>query len=902
MLSWLKRRRPVELDEHELEEEIRGHLAIAAQEKMGDGVDPKDAHYAALREFGNVTLTTEAVRGVWTPRWLEALRDVTSDGRYAVRSLAKNPAFTVTVLGVLMLGIGLNAAVFTMLKSIALAPLAGVEDSGRLAVVFRETTARRPLRLSYRDYRFLRDNDQAFSGLFGSAVAPVGLGRDKHSRSLWGEIVTGNYFQALGVGAALGRTLLPSDEIAPGAHPVVVISDGLWQRDFNADPGIVGQTLVINSVPLTIVGVADRAFHGTIVSYDVEVFLPVMMAPQLGFTFGSQKTAPAEILGDPRALFFYPQGFLLPGTTRAEAAARHDALWATLAAERPPTDAGEKIRVVPFWQAPGSGQTYLLPTLLVLSATGILVLLIACANIAGLVLVRGVSRRGEIALRLALGASRTRIVRLLIVENLVIAVPGAFLGILLAANGIPILVSYVDWLAAPQRLYLNLGVDSMVIGFAAFVACASALVFGFVPALQSSRVDLVSVINEDASPRGAARGRLRTGLVIAQVAVSLLLLVGAGLVTRSLEAARRADPGFDPNLVSTIELDLKQNGYDEARGRVFYRRLLDAVRADGVTDSATLAAYNPVNFLETRAERISVEGYDARPDEDLLFLSNPVGPDYFRTFRIAVRSGRAIEERDDEHAAPVVMVNTTFAERFWGGAANALGKRVRIGDGGWRTVIGVAADVKYVRINESPRPYVYLPFLQSYRPAMILNTRGSSSLSAAPPVSEEALVERMRAHVNALDPGLPVLSAQPLTKQITGSLLLFNFTASMLFIFGVAGMLLAALGTYGLVSYTVKQSTHEIGIRMALGAPRLAVVRGFLARGLRLGAIGAGIGVVAALVLTRFLQSALFGVSATDRASFATALAIVLGGVVLASLLPAWRAARTNPLQALRHR
>ena len=681
ILTWLKRRRPAQLDEDDFKEEIRAHLAIAAEEKMSDGVDKKDAHYAALKEFGNVTLATEATRSVWTPRWLEALRDLTSDVRYAIRALAKNPAFSLTVIGVLTLGIGLNAAVFTMLKSIALAPLAGVDDSGHLAVVVRETTARRPLRLSYPDYQYLRDNDQAFSGLFGSAVAPVGLGRDKHSRSLWGEIVTGNYFQVLGVRAQLGRTLLPSDEISPGGHPVVVISDGLWRRDFNAHPAIVGQTVDINNSPLTIVGVTDPAFHGTIVSYDVEVFIPVMMAPQLGFNFGSQRTTPSEILADRRAVFFYPQGFLRPGTTRAAATARSDALWKTHAAERPLADAGERLRVVPFWQAPGSGQTYMLPTLIVLSAMGLLVLLIACANIAGLVLVRGVSRRGEIALRLALGASRARIVRLLVVENLVVALPGAAFGILLAANGIPVLISYAEWLAAPQRLYLNLGVDSLVIGFAAFVACASALVFGFVPALQSSRVDLVSVINEDASPRGAPRGRLRTSLVVAQVAVSLLLLVGASLVTRSLDAARRANPGFDQNHVASIELDLKQNGYDESRGRVFYRRLLDAVRADGGTESATIAAFNPVNFLETRALSISVDGYEARRDEDLSFLSNTIGPDYFRTLRIGLKSGRAFEERDDEKAAPVVMVNNTFAERFWGGAENALGKRLRVADG-----------------------------------------------------------------------------------------------------------------------------------------------------------------------------------------------------------------------------
>ena len=628
-------------------------------------------------------------------------------------------------------------------------------------------------------------------------------------------------------------------------------------------------------------------------SYDVELFLPVMMAPRLGFTFGSTKTSAAEILGDRRAAFFYPHGFLRPGTSRANAAERSDALWATLASQRPVADAGEKLRVVPFAQSPGTGQTYFLPTLIVLSAMGLLVLMIACANIAGLVLVRGVSRRGEIALRLALGATRRRIVRLLIVENLVLALPGAFLGILLAANGLPILWGYAEALAAPQRLFLNLGVDSLVLGFAVAVACASALIFGFVPALQSARVDLVTVINADASPRGAARGRLRSSLVVAQVAVSLLLLVGAGLVTRSLDAARRADPGFDPAGVTAIELDLRQGGYDEARGRAFYRRLLDSVRSGGGIESAAIAAYKPVNFLDTRAQRVAIDGYEGRRDEDLSFLQNVVSPDYFTTLRIGLRAGRAFEQRDDEHADPVVMVNDTFAERFWGGADTAIGKRIRVGDGEWRTVIGVAADIKYLRINESPRPYVYLPFLQVYRPVMTLHTRGQAGA--------DRLAEQARGQIAALDGNLPILGAQPLSDQIIGSLILFNFTASMLFVFGVAGMALAALGTYGLVSYTVRQSTHEIGIRMALGAPPLSVVRRFLARGLRLGAIGAGIGVAAALLLTRFLQSALFGVTATDATSFATALAIVLGGVVFATLIPAYRASRTDPLTALRH-
>jgi predicted permease len=889
--AWLKRRR---LDQDDFEDEIRAHLAIAAEDKVADGADPRDARLSSLKDFGNLTLTTEAARRVWTPWWVDALNDQVSDVRYALRSLAKNPVFSLTVVGVLMLGIGLNAAVFTMLKGIALSPIAGVAGAARLAVVFAETSNGRQLAVSYPDYQYLRDHDRAFTGLFGTTVGRVSLGRGRSARQAWCELVSGNYFQILGVGPERGRMLLPSDEIAPGRHPIVVLSDGIWRRDFAADPDIVGKTLEINNDFLTVVGVADPAFHGTTVVYDVELFVPIMTAPQLGFRFGSQETTPAAILADRHATVFEPQGYLRPGTTLANAAAQVDALSATLARERPLADAAERLRVVPFWRAPFGAPLILLPTLSVLVAMGLLVLLIACANIAGLVLVRGLSRRGEIAVRLALGATRTRVVRLLIVENLVLALPGALLGVVLAQRGIPVLVSYADQLAAPQRIFFNVGVDSLVITFAVLVACGSALVFGFVPALQSSRVDLVSVINADASPRGAARGRLRTALVVAQVAVSLMLLVGAGLATRSVEAARTANPGFDPNHVTAVSIDVKQNGYDEARGRVFYRKLLDAARAGAGVESATLAEVVPMGFLDTPARRVAVEGYEPRRGEDLAFMSNAVGPDYFRTLRIPVLAGRDFEDRDDEAAAPVAVVNNTLAQRFWGGAANAIGKRVRLtGAGDWRTVIGVAADVKYARINEPPRPYIYLPALQWYRASLILHTRGSGPV--------DALVEQARARVAALDADLPILSARSMVSAMRGATLLYDLMATMLFVFGATGMALAALGTYGLVSYTVKQSTHEIGIRMALGASGHSVVMAFLTRGVRLAAIGTVLGVVAALALTRLLGSLLFGVSATDPVSFARAIALVLGGVMVATLVPAWRASRTNPLSALRH-
>lgn len=888
-LTGLKRR---SLDDEDLQEEIRAHLAMAAEERMAGGADPRSARQDSLRDFGNVTLTREAAHRVWTPSWLDALRDYLRDVRYAIRALAKNRVFSLTVIAVLTVGIGLNAAVFTMLKSMVLSPIAGVDRSASLGVMFGETSAGRNLAMSYPDYQYFRDYDTAFSGLLGSRVVTATLGRGKAARPVFGEAISSNYFDVLNVRAQLGRTLQASDEEAPGRDPVVVISDALWRRTFNADPDIVGKTLEINNYMLTVVGVTDAAFHGTIVSYEVEVFIPVMMVPQLGVSFASTETTPSAILADRRANVFYVMGRLRPGTTLAMAREQAGALWSTLARERPLSDVVQRVNIVPFWQLPGTAPSIMLPVLLALSATGLLVLMIACANIAGLVVARSISRRGEIALRLALGATRLRIVRLLIIENLVLALPGAFLGVLLAARAIPFFVGYAEALATPSRIFFNIETDSLVIGFAVLVAGGSALVFGLVPALRSSRIDLVSVLKEE-SPQGAVRGVLRTGLVIAQVAVSLLLLVGAGLVTRSLTAAEHADRGFDAAHVTAIDIDLKANGYTEPQGRIFYQRLLAAARDLPGMGSATLAAVTPLTFLDRGMQRVAIEGFATQQGDDLSMLSNVVSPDYFRTLRIRVVAGREFEDRDDETSTAVVVVNHTMAERFWGNADAAIGKRISVADGEWRTVVGVVADVKYSRVDEQPRPYVYLPFLQSYRGGMILHTRGQAAVGE--------LVDQARAAVAALDADLPILDARSLADATSGALIFFRLMASMLFVFGVAGMALAAMGTYGLVSYTVTQSTREIGIRMALGASGGSVIRVFLARGLRLGAAGAALGLVAALGASRLLGSLLFGVSTTDLGSFGRAAAIVLAGVALATIVPAWRAARTDPLRALRH-
>jgi len=627
------------------------------------------------------------------------------------------------------------------------------------------------------------------------------------------------------------------------------------------------------------------------------VFIPIMMAAEVGVSglgiigAGSGPSAP-HILSDRGAQLLAPHGFLRPGTTPGAAAAQMDALWKELARERPIAETDDRLHILPFRQSPIGPQTYMLPTLTILSVMGSLVLLIVCANISGLVLARGVSRRGELAARLALGATRTRIVRLLLVENLVLVVPGTVLGVLLARQGIAIFTGYVDVLAAPQRMFFNMGLDAITVGFAALIGVLCALVFGFVPALQTSRIDLVAVINQDASARGSARGRLQAGLVTAQVAVSLVLLIGAGFVMRALDEAARANPGFDDTHVTWVPLSLQQHGYDETRGRIFYRKLLDALRADPGIESATLSGLTPLGIIEVPAERLDIDGYAPRRGEDVAAQYNPVAPDYFRTLRINMVSGREFEDRDNESGAPVAIVNRTFAERFWGTAEAAIGKRFRMAGRDWRTIVGVAADIKYARLNESPRPYFYLPFEQAYRPLMNVHTRG--------PADVTSLIKQTVSHVAALDRDVDA-AGQPLSEMRRAGLFMFQIVAGMLFVFGAAGMMLAAMGTYGLVSYTVTQSTREIGIRMALGATALSVLRVFVARSLRLGAKGAAIGLILAFGATRFLGGALFNISLTDGRSFAGALAIVIGGVIVATLVPAWRGARTNPLVAIRH-
>jgi predicted permease len=880
-LDWLLRRRR----EDDLEEEIRAHLAMATRDRIEGGEQADSARFAVLKEFGNVTQTREKTRRAWGGRWRGWMVDLVQDVRYAGRVLRASPGYALVVIAVLAVGLAANVAVFSLFKAVFIKPLPGVYESARIAVVVGRTSAGRIIPLSHPDFLDLQARNTTFSNLAGVTQTRYSLGLGTRGETIWAELVTGNYFEVLGVRAQRGRTLLPTDDEAPGRHPVAVISDAMWRRVFGADEAIVGRTIQIAGYPFEVVGVAAPDFHGSIVSMTMDVFVPVMMRPQLDHEDLSRRNRP----------FMWGLGRLRGESSIAAADTDLARVWDSLDAEHTPEQVQGRAAVIPMWQSPYGAQTYMLPALVMMSAMGALLMLIVCANVANLVLVRGVTRRGEIAARLALGASRGRIVRLLLVESLVLSVPAGVAGTVLSGQMLGLMLNARMPTTTAVRSYLDASVDGVVILFALAVACGSAAVFSLVPALRSARVDLAASMKDDLSPRGGSRGRLRATLVVAQVAVSLLLLVGVGLVMRSVDAARGADGGFDQRNVAVVSLDVTPSGYDEARGRVFYARLLDAVRSRPGIESASLASSLPLSLVDGRSNRISVEGYVPKEGEDTIFLVNRIADGYFETMRIPLLAGRDFEDRDGPDSQGVVIVNETMAARFWGGAQPALGRRLRTGDSGWKVVVGVARDIKYARLTENPRPHVYEPFDQQYAPERVLHVRGRDP-------DERTLIETARASVASVDPTMPILWSTMLREQTKLGLAMFEIAAGVLSVFGVIAMALAALGTYGLIAYAAKQSTHEIGIRIAVGASRGHVARRFLQRGLRLGAIGAVLGLLAAGALTRLLAGLLYGVSAFDLVSFAAALAAVLLAVLTASSIPAWRASRTDPIAALRHR
>jgi predicted permease len=812
------------------------------------------------------------------------MRTLWQDLRFGARMLLKKPGFTLIAVITLALGIGANTAIFTWLKAIFLQPLPGVAANHRLVTLHTVLTRSgdRPIGVSYPDYKDYRDRNEVFSGLTAFNLDTFSLlDSNGQPERIWGSLVTGNYFDVLGVRAALGRFFAPVEDRTPGTHPVVVISYGLWQRRFAADPALIGKTIRLNQRDFTVIGVAAKGFGGSVVGLSLDLWAPMMMTPQL--QSANDKLNPRDMQ------WLSTIGRLKDGATFKQAQANVQNIAAQLAKDYPQTNEGIGATLFTLINEPyGAGQ--MAPWFVMLMIVAGLVLLIACANVANLVLARAAGRSREMGIRTALGASRSRLIRQMLTESLLLALMGAVGGALLAAWLSDAMSLMMPSMGLP--ISLNLAWDYRVPGFALALTLLTVVAVGLVPALRVTKVDpLVSIRNEaEATSMLMRRSRLRGALVVTQVAVSLVSLLCAGLFIRSLAQARKVNLGFDPERTLLVSMDLFSNGYDEKRCAEFYRQLVARVAALPGVESVSLSNRVPPQFFGVNLSSFEVEGYAPRKDEVISVQYEVVAPRYFQTMRIPLAEGREFNEEDQSQPAPVVIVNETMARLYWAGQS-PLGKRLRSGSGAWSTVIGVARDVKYIGHTDPAQPWIYYRHDHAMGMTLVARTAGDPW----------QLLPSVRSAVRALDATLPVFDEKTLEAHSGGALFLDRMVVVFLSAFGLLALTLAAIGLYGVMAYSVSARTREIGIRMALGAQPRDVLKQVIKQGMVLTLIGIAIGLAASFALTRLLGSLLYGVSPTDALTFALVSLSLVAVALLACYLPARLATKIDPLVALRH-
>ncbi len=870
--------------EREMDEELLFYIRMRTRENIGRGMHPDEARRDALRRFGNFEHIKDLCRDIRGGGVIETLLQ---DLRFGVRRMLKGPGFTIIAILSLALGIGANTAIFSLVNTVLLRPLP-VAHPEQLVSVFPVAKDDSIEAFSYPNYVDFRDRNAVFSGLFVTRFAPMSLSHDGNNERIWGYLVSGNYFDVLGVRAAQGRTFLPEEDQTRLSHPVVVVSYACWRRRFGADPALVGKNIILNGHSFVVVGITPEGFNGTEIAYTGELWVPAMMQEWI---------EPGNNYLDKRGnQNMFATGRLKQGVTQEQAAASLNILAQELGKEYPDTNEGQTVTLTP----PGLIHPMLRGP--VISFTGVLmavvglVLLIACTNLANLLLARATERRKEIAIRLALGASRIRLIRQLLTESITLSIGGGAAGLLFALWAVNLVMAFKPPVDFP--LTIDLKIDARVFVFSLLASLLTGVLFGLVPALQATKPELVPALKDAASQAGHGRSRLRGGLIAAQIALSLVLLIAAGLVVRTLQHLQTMSPGFDPENALMMSVDVGLQGYDQARGEQFYRQLIERVQSLPGVRSASLADFVPLS-LNYNSVDIHVEGQPpARGANVPTAMNASVGLSYFSTMSIPLVQGRDFSGRDKEGAPRVVIVNETFARRFFPGpnpTENAVGKRVSYGSGGGKAaqIIGVARDGKYFSIGEAPRPFIYFPLLQEYSSGAILLVRASSD--------PQGMITSIRSEVQKIDPNLPVYDVKTLAEHMGLSLFPARIAATLLGGFGLLALLLAAIGIYGVMSYAVAQRTREIGIRIALGARPLDVLRLVLRQGITLAVIGLTAGLGGALALTRLMSSLLYGVSATDAGTYLIISLLLTVVVLLACYIPARRATRVDPMRALRY-
>jgi macrolide transport system ATP-binding/permease protein len=867
--------------DREFAEELESHIQMHVDDNVRAGMTPEEARRDALVKLGGVEPTKELLRD---QQRLPVAETLVGDLRYGMRRLAKSPGFTAIAVLSLTLGIGANTAVFSLINTAVLQPLP-VERPDEIVSVTNAAARGIFSGFSYPNYRDYRDRNDVFDGLIAYRFAPLSVSHDGVNERLWGYVVSGNYFDVLGVRADRGRLIAPDDDRLPGAHPVAVVSYQSWRQRFGADPGIVGKDLLVNGQSYSIIGVAPEGFFGTEVIAAPELWFPMAMQAQI--ELGNSWLEERDV--EPLSI----QGRLEPGVTTAQADTALNAIAADLEREFPDANEGKRVVVTPpGFLGAGAMRGAVLGFTSILMVVVAIALLLACTNLANLLLARATDRRREIAVRLALGSSRARLVSQLMAESLLVAAVSGALGFLLASWLVDLAVAFKPPVEVP--LAFNLHLDYRVLLFTCFVSLATGVLFGLLPSLQATKVDLLTALKDKSSFGGSRRSRLTSGLIVLQVALSLVLLVGGGLMIRALDRAQTMDLGYEPRNAVEVSFDLRLQGYDRDRGREFQKALLERVRSLPGVQYAGLVDLPPVDLHFSRTS-IYVEGQlPEREGTAPRAMISRVGPGYFQAIGTPMVRGRDFGDEDDANAAPVAIVNETFARRFWPGE-DPLGKRFSFSNTGSPQVeiVGVVRDGKYAGLNEEPQPYVCRPISQSYT--------GATSLIVRSDGEPRRLLAAVRGEVSQLDPQLPLSSAKSLVERLAFPLLPARLAASVLGSLGLVALALAAIGIYGVMSYMVSSRTQEIGVRMALGARAADVLRLAIGQGMKLVLIGVAIGVAAAWALTRLMKILLFGISAADPLTYGGVVALLIGVALFACYVPARRATKIDPMIALRN-
>jgi predicted permease len=807
------------------------------------------------------------------------------DLKFGFRLLAKRPVVTLIIILSIAIGVSANTTVFCWIEALVLHPLPAVPKSDQLVTVATRTHSGELIPTSYADYKDYSQEGNSLTGITAIQERPLSVERDGHTQRVWAMLVTGNFFDVLDIKPVEGRFFQPTDQVdTPGGQPLAVISYDFWKSYFGGDPSIVGQPIKLNRQDYTIVGVAPPDFKGTVVGLSFDIWVPLLQQENL--TGGARTWITNRKFRSLHAI-----ARLKPGVSLGEAQAEMNLVSSRLVQNYRTENLGMSGVLFPLSKDPFGAQSILGPLLTVLLLASFVVLLIVCSNLANILLVQAAEREKEIGVRLALGAGKKRIFLQMIVEGLILSFLAAILSLIFTFRLAAVLKMFVPAVDLPVSITTNL--DPRVLVFALLLSLLAGLIAALAPAWRSTSLNLITALKDATrgSSGGRAKQRLRTILAVSEIALALVALIAAGLLIKSFHNVAKIDPGFDYEHVLLVSLTPSSPGHNTAEMLQFYKRAEEKVQSLPSVRAVSYAEWVPLGLKGGSWEDLTVEGYTPRAEESMRIYRNLIDDSYFEVMRVQKTEGRYFNEKDSSEAPAVAIVNQTFAKRYINGA-NPIGHRIN-GWGKVLTIVGVVKNSKYANSTETAQPYLYVPFRQFAKPdtEVMMHIAVQSTPQNVLPI--------VRREIDALNSVAYVSYGMPLKEYIGAAVFKHKMAASLLTVLGITALLLAALGIYGVMSYSVSQRTNEIGIRMALGASSSNILKMIIFQAARMAAIGLIIGVLVSLAVSRFLAILLYDVNASDPATFLVVSGLILGVALLASGVPAYRASRMNVLEAL---